>query len=429
MNARQTITNISSNFVQNREIAYISEGPRMILAENNSSADQADFVDNHITNEDIQHENHLCARGIDSTKYVANEIQIHPISSSSWETHQLEPNQEYDVVDEHNELEVEFPHDQSQGSYNQDYVVQYYNKSLRTHTQDFVITKKAKEEVAIAKSFPNYKKVTKTLPVRIDPSTLYAKAYKGRPSGVHCASDRAEYGSSDSSNTLFTPSYIALEDSFSADVMGLKKCMQHRQSKKQRISQSLSSIVYAPVPKSSELQVNNGRSSTEVSNGYFNSSCITNPASSDAENAVWTRLLFAAVGAAVSIPLTVTITLLIIWIRGSFQFSCMKPSKGPQEAEVICTKKDLKMGPISKYTINSADADESEYEEPHSNTTVFGIYLEPIGIDTAHTENDNPGGSGTKVYEKLHPNGNQGNNMYSSLGAEHIPEVSKRPII
>ncbi|KAL3884821.1 hypothetical protein ACJMK2_024922 [Sinanodonta woodiana] len=169
-----------------------------------------------------------------------------------------------------------------------------------------------------------------------------------------------------------------------------------------------------------DVHESNEISSMESPHGYFNSGCVTIPACPDAENEVWVRLVFAAVGVALTIPLTVASTLLILWKKGSFQIN-----RGLD----INSDQNLKMVPSSKKTTKTADADVREYEEPRSNTTDRRIYLEPIGINTLNTEDHNLSGSCSKEYEKLHPYGNQGNNTYSSLGPEHIIEVSKRPIL
>ncbi|KAL3884837.1 hypothetical protein ACJMK2_024938 [Sinanodonta woodiana] len=124
-----------------------------------------------------------------------------------------------------------------------------------------------------------------------------------------------------------------------------------------------------------DVRERNEISSTEHSSGYFNSSCVNNPACSEAQNELWVRLLFAAVGVAVTVPLTVACTLLIQRSQRSFRYT---------------------------------------YKE--------------AGILAVHTEDNNPSGSCIKEYEKLRPDGNQVNSSYSSLGAENI-QVSKRPII
>ncbi|KAL3884842.1 hypothetical protein ACJMK2_024943, partial [Sinanodonta woodiana] len=50
----------------------------------------------------------------------------------------------------------------------------------------------------------------------------------------------------------------------------------------------------------------------------------------------------------------------------------------------------LKMGQISENTTIRVVADIRKYEEPRSNTTDLSMYLEPIDIQTAHTEDNNP---------------------------------------
>ncbi|KAL3884847.1 hypothetical protein ACJMK2_024948 [Sinanodonta woodiana] len=160
---------------------------------------------------------------------------------------------------------------------------------------------------------------------------------------------------------------------------------------------------------------NNELSSTELSHGYFDSSFAINIGSYDEENEVWVRILFAAVGVAVAVSLTVASTLLILWRRRSLQFTCMGPD--------INSEQGMQMEPISKTTTIPAATDERQYEELRSYMTGRSIYLEAVGIETAHTEDNNPGRSCSKEYEKLHPFDNQGNNTYSSLGAEHILEV------
>ncbi|KAL3884825.1 hypothetical protein ACJMK2_024926 [Sinanodonta woodiana] len=81
------------------------------------------------------------------------------------------------------------------------------------------------------------------------------------------------------------------------------------------------------------------------------------------------------------------------------------------------------MGPISENTTKRVAAVTREYEEPRSNTTDLRMYLEPIDIQTAHTEDNNPIGYCFKDYEKLHPYENQGNNTYSSLGEKQIHAI------
>ncbi|KAL3884831.1 hypothetical protein ACJMK2_024932 [Sinanodonta woodiana] len=81
------------------------------------------------------------------------------------------------------------------------------------------------------------------------------------------------------------------------------------------------------------------------------------------------------------------------------------------------------MGLGSTNNTNTAAADEREYEEPRINETEQSIYLEPIGIETVHREYNSISGSCINGYEKLRPDGNQGNNTYTYVGAEQIVQV------
>ncbi|KAK3581668.1 hypothetical protein CHS0354_030652 [Potamilus streckersoni] len=187
---------------------------------------------------------------------------------------------------------------------------------------------------------------------------------------------------------------------------------------------------------------------------------MTTPGKEQEREKCYDGLIFGGIGVAVTIPITVLITLLIIWkrigvgplinctrsdshyssvecnlfvkcapfsrpIRTCWEFlqfsvCCRLKSIGTGRRNEEIIGSELRTVPDTNTTEQSNNADEREYDQPHWNSISLSDQKQPIGAEMENTEYENIGSCSRSSYEGLHPYENNGMNLYGSCSQEHI---------